>query len=39
MVVVVGNKVDREEDRQVGYVEASRWAGENGEVCLVERTT
>jgi Ras-related protein Rab-4B len=31
VVVVVGNKLDREEEREVGYVEASRWAGENGE--------
>lgn len=31
VVVVVGNKLDREEEREVGYVEASRWAGEHGE--------
>lgn len=30
VVVVVGNKLDREEEREVGYVEASRWAGDNG---------
>jgi len=30
VVVVVGNKLDREEEREVGYVEASRWAGEHG---------
>lgn len=35
VVVVVGNKLDREEDREVGYVEASRWAGENGEYLCV----
>jgi GTPase SAR1 family protein len=28
-VVVVGNKVDQEEDRQVPYLEASRWAQDN----------
>jgi len=28
--VLVGNKSDREEDRQVEWVEASRWAAENG---------
>lgn len=36
VVVLVGNKLDREEEREVGYVEASRWAGENGECrCLL----
>lgn len=36
VVVVVGNKVDREEEREVGYVEASRWASERGEsLCRV----
>lgn len=29
-VVLVGNKLDREEYRQVPYLEASRWAKENG---------
>ncbi|BGP48331.1 hypothetical protein JCM10450v2_004203 [Rhodotorula kratochvilovae] len=29
-VVVVGNKLDQEEDRQVPYLEGSRWAQENG---------
>ncbi|GAA5850428.1 hypothetical protein JCM8547_001872 [Rhodosporidiobolus lusitaniae] len=28
-VVVVGNKLDQEEDRKVPYLEASRWAQEN----------
>lgn len=31
VVVIVGNKLDREHERQIGYVEASRWAQENGE--------
>lgn len=31
VVVVIGNKTDREDEREVGYVEASRWAGENGQ--------
>lgn len=30
-VVVVGNKLDQEDDRQVPYLEASRWAQEHGE--------
>ncbi|UZJ52150.1 hypothetical protein CBS101457_001470 [Exobasidium rhododendri] len=34
IVVVVGNKLDREEEREVGYVEASRWAGENNALFL-----
>jgi len=29
-VVVVGNKMDQEEDRQVSYLEGSRWAQEHG---------
>lgn len=29
-VVIVGNKLDQEEDRQVPYLEASRWAQEHG---------
>lgn len=28
--VLIGNKVDREEEREVEYAEASRWAQENG---------
>jgi len=31
VVVLVGNKSDREEDREVEWAEASRWAAENGE--------
>jgi GTPase SAR1 family protein len=31
VTVLVGNKLDREEDREVEYVEGSRWAQENGE--------
>jgi hypothetical protein len=30
-MVLVGNKLDKEEDREVEYVEGSRWAQENGE--------
>ncbi|PPQ80844.1 hypothetical protein CVT25_001969 [Psilocybe cyanescens] len=30
VVVLVGNKSDREEDREVEWAEASRWAAENG---------
>ena len=30
MTVLVGNKADREEDREVEWAEASRWAAENG---------
>jgi GTPase SAR1 family protein len=29
-VVLVGNKSDREEDREVEWAEASKWAAENG---------
>ncbi|GJN90506.1 hypothetical protein Rhopal_003517-T1 [Rhodotorula paludigena] len=29
-VVIVGNKVDQEDERQVPYLEASRWAQEHG---------
>ncbi|GAA5897192.1 hypothetical protein JCM8208_003751 [Rhodotorula glutinis] len=29
-VVVVGNKMDQEDDRQVPYLEGSRWAQDNG---------
>lgn len=35
VVVLVGNKLDREEEREVGYLEASRWASENGETNLI----
>ena len=30
MVVLVGNKSDREDDREVEWAEASKWAAENG---------
>lgn len=30
VVVLVGNKSDREEDREVEWADASRWAAENG---------
>lgn len=31
VIVLIGNKLDREEDREVEYAEGSRWAKENGE--------
>jgi hypothetical protein len=31
VTVLVGNKSDREEEREVEWAEASRWAAENGE--------
>ena len=31
VIILVGNKVDLEKDRQVTYLEASRFAQENGE--------
>ena len=33
VAVLVGNKSDREEDREVEWSEASRWAAENGIYC------
>lgn len=30
VVVLVGNKSDREDDREVEWAEASKWAAENG---------
>lgn len=30
MVVLVGNKSDQEEEREVEWAEASKWAAENG---------
>lgn len=30
VTVLVGNKSDREDDREVEWAEASRWAAENG---------
>ena len=30
VTVLVGNKSDREEDREVEWAEASQWAAENG---------
>lgn len=36
-VVVVGNKLDQEEDRQVPYLEASRWAQEHSESRRLDR--
>ena len=32
VVVLVGSKSDREEDREVDWAEASKWAAENGGV-------
>lgn len=34
VVVLVGNKSDREEDREVEWAEASRWAADNGMCAL-----
>lgn len=31
VVVLVGNKKDKEEEREVEYAEGERWAKENGE--------
>jgi Ras-related protein Rab-4A/Ras-related protein Rab-4B len=33
VVVLVGNKLDREDEREVEWSEASRWAAENGMAC------
>jgi Ras-related protein Rab-4B len=30
VAVLVGNKLDKEEEREVEYVEGARWAEENG---------
>ena len=30
VIVVVGNKLDEEDNREVDYLEAARWAKENG---------
>lgn len=38
VVVLVGNKADREEDREVEWAEASRWAAENGELPNIRRS-
>lgn len=32
MTVLVGNKSDMEEEREVEWAEASRWAAENGNI-------
>ena len=37
VVVLVGNKSDREDDREVEWAEASKWAAENG-VSLLNST-
>lgn len=34
VTVLVGNKLDKEEDREVEYLEGSRWAQENGTLPL-----
>ena len=34
VLVLVGNKLDREEEREVEFVEGSRWAQENGKSLL-----
>ncbi|GMK55349.1 hypothetical protein CspeluHIS016_0204050 [Cutaneotrichosporon spelunceum] len=38
VLVLVGNKLDREDDREVEYVEGERWAQENG-VLFVETSS
>lgn len=35
VTVLVGAKSDREDDRQVSFAEASRWAEERGALCLL----
>ncbi|KAG6336665.1 hypothetical protein ID866_2412 [Astraeus odoratus] len=39
VAVLVGNKSDREDEREVDWVEASRWAAENGKCLLVNLTS
>lgn len=39
VAVIVGNKSDRDEDREVEWAEASRWAAENGLSCFGSRPT
>jgi Ras-related protein Rab-4B len=39
VVVLVGNKSDREEDREVEWEEASRWAAEHSTFLLRATTT
>lgn len=39
VTVLVGNKSDREDDREVEWAEASRWAAENGDADHLIRTT
>jgi hypothetical protein len=34
VVVLVGNKSDREDDREVEWAEGSKWAAENGVLLL-----
>ena len=34
VIVLVGNKSDREEEREVDWAEASEWAAENGMLLL-----
>ena len=36
VTVLVGNKSDREEDREVEWSEASRWAAQNGMPTLLD---
>ena len=35
VTVLVGNKSDREEEREVEWTEASRWAAENGSFAIL----
>jgi hypothetical protein len=45
VTVLVGNKSDREEEREVEWSEASRWAAENGmshgwiDICVIKTKT
>ena len=39
VTVLVGNKSDREEDREVEWAEASQWAAENGACASPYMTT
>ena len=38
VVVLVGSKSDREEDREVEWAEASNWAAENGGFIIKNKT-
>ena len=38
VIVLVGNKSDREDDREVEWAEASRWAALNGKLWPIKST-